>query len=50
LGALIDSIVIILAALSSPNCTLIPLALRSYPVDVTDGTQRRVTKIAQEIQ
>jgi len=50
LGALIDSIVIIFGSAVIPNCTIFPLALRPYPVDVTDGTQRRATKIVQEIQ
>jgi hypothetical protein len=40
----IESIVIILAALSRRNCTVFPRALLVYPVDVTDGTQRYVVE------
>jgi hypothetical protein len=47
---LVESIVIILAALSRRNCTLFPLSLRPYPMDVTDGTQCEAEEIIQSIQ
>jgi hypothetical protein len=43
----IESIVIILAALSPRNCTIFPLLSQPYPVDVTDGTQRHVVEIIE---
>jgi hypothetical protein len=41
---LIESIVIILAALSRRNCTIFPLFPPPYRVHVTDGTQCHVVE------